>query len=114
MPGVFYSYLGYGLANHERQYQQGLDLCKTGVKLSEFEGEPYLYLAKTYELFGKKKLAIEALDRGLQVDPEGKRLLKMRGEFGWRQPTVVSSLPRGHVVNRVAGGLRALAVPRKN
>ena len=111
LPGVFYSHLGYGLANHERKYKQGLDLCKIGVELSEFEGEPYLYLAKTYILFGKKKLAIRALDRGLRVDPEDKRLLKVRGELGWRRPAVVSSLPRGHVVNRVAGGLRSLARP---
>ena len=111
LPGVFFSCLGYGLADHERKYQEGLDLCKTGVELSEFDGEPYLYLAKTYLLFGRKKLAIEALDRGLQVDPDGERLLKMRGEFGWRRPTAISSLPRGHVLNRVAGRLRGLATP---
>ena len=85
-----------------------MDLCKTGVELSEFDGESHLYLAKTYLLFGQKKLAIEELDRGLQIDPEGRRLLKTRGELGWRRPTVLSFLPRGHVVNRVAGRLRSL------
>ena len=109
LPGVFYSFLGYGLATDERKYQQGLDLCKKGVELSEFDGEAYLYLGKTYLLFGQKKSAIEELDRGLQIDPEGRRLLKTRGEIGWRRPTVLSFLPRGHVVNRVAGRLRSLA-----
>ena len=107
-PGVFYSYLGYGLASLEKKYQQGLDLCKTGVTLSEFDGEPYLYLAKTYMLFGRKKPAIDALDRGLRVDPQHRKLLEMRCEFGWRKPLAVPSLSRGHFLNRVAGELRTL------
>ena len=111
LPGVFYSYLGYGLAKRERKYQEGLDLCKIGVGLNEFDGEPWLYLAKTYMLFGRRKPAIGALDRGLQLDPEGRDLLKMRSEFGWRRPPVMSALPRGHTINRVAGGLRSLATP---
>jgi len=113
LPGAFYSCLGYGLARHERQYQKGLELCKIGVEVSEFEAEPYLYLARTYMLFGRKKPAIDALDRGLRVDPENAKLVQMRREFGWRQSTALSSLPRGHFVNRVSGELRTLVVRKK-
>lgn len=113
LPGVFYSYLGYGLVNQEREYEQGLDLCKIGVVVSEFEGEPYLVLAKTYMLFGRKKPALNALESGLEVDPEDERLLKMRREFGWRRPIAMSSLPRGHFVNRVSGELKTLVLGKK-
>lgn len=113
LPGAFYSYLGYGLARPERQYQKGLELCKIGVEVSEFEAEPYLYLARTYMLFGRKKPAIDALDHGLCVDPENAKLVRMRREFGWRQSTAISSLPRSHFVNRVSGELRTLVVGRK-
>ena len=113
LPGAFYSYLGYGLASHEREYQEGLDLCKIGVEVSEFEVESYLYLAKTYMLFGRRKPAIDALERGLRVDPEDEKLARMRSEFGWRRSTAVSSLPRGHFVNRLSGELRTLAHGKK-
>ena len=108
LPGVFYSCLGYGLAKHEEKYKEGLGLCRTGVERSVFEAETHLYLAKTYMLIGWKKAAIVTLDRGLRVAPEDKELLKMRGEFGWRKPLAVSSLPRSHFVNRVAGELKTL------
>ncbi len=107
MPGIFYAFLGYGLASRERQYKVGLDLCKTGVRMSEFEGETHLYLARTYMLLGSKKQAISALDRGLRVNPNNPWLLQMRQEFGWRRPPLVHSLSRNHVVNRAFGEVRS-------
>lgn len=111
MPGIFYSFLGYGLASRERQYKYGLDLCKTGVRISDFEGETHLYLARTYMLLGSKKQAIAALDRGLRVNPNNPWLLQMRAEFGWRRAPLVASLARNHVVNRTYGELRSVVSP---
>ena len=91
------------------KHKQGLDVCPSAVEVGGFKPEPYLNRAETYLLLGKKKRAIAALDRGLRVDSGDQKLLKARGEFGRRKPRVISTLPRGHLVNRVLGRLRRLA-----
>lgn len=83
-------------------------MSKSSSEVSEFRPKPYLCRAETYLLIGKKEAAIAALDRGLRIDPEDQELLKARGEFGWRKTRFVSTLPRGHFINRVVGRLRTL------
>ena len=104
-PALAFSYLGYGLAHFEKQYKLGLELCKRGVALDNFEPAAYLFLARTYMLLGSKRPAIEALDRGLQVGPRNKELVEMRSQFGRRRATLASSLSRNHFMNRAYGEL---------
>ena len=83
----------------------------SAIEVSGFKPGPYLSRAETYLLLGDKERAIAALDRGLRVNPEDPRLLKARGEFGWRESRAVATLPRGHLVNRSLGRLRWLMRP---
>ncbi|HET9228741.1 MAG TPA: hypothetical protein VFR31_18825, partial [Thermoanaerobaculia bacterium] len=47
MPGLFYSYLGYGIARCQGKVQEGLKLCEHSVKVEFYEPDNYLNLART-------------------------------------------------------------------
>ena len=106
LPGLFYSYLGYGIADSENRYKQGLSLCKLGAEVGLFEAETYLLLARTYMLLDKKRPAIRVLDRGLEIDRNDRALRCMRESFGVRSRLPVPFLERGHFLNRCIGEMR--------
>lgn len=106
LPGVFYSYFGFGLARFEGRKREGLELCRHAVKLEFYRGENYYNLARTYLLFDNRGAAVRAVREGLAVDPKDARLRKLYKELGVRRRQVLSFLPRSHPVNRFLGRLR--------
>ncbi len=106
LPGVFYSYFGYGMARFEGRKREGLELCRHAVKVEFYRGENYYNLARTYLLFDNRGAAVRAVREGLAVDPKDKRLRKLLKELGLRSRPVLSFLPRSHPVNRFLGRVR--------
>ncbi len=106
LPGVFYSYFGYGMARFEGRKREGLELCRHAVKLEFYRGENYYNLARTYLLFDNRGAAVRALREGLAVDPKDPRLRKLYKELGVRRRQIVGFLPRSHPVNRFLGRVR--------
>ncbi len=106
MPSLFYSYLGYGIARYQNQRRQGLKLCQHSVEMEFYQPENYYYLAKTCLLVDDRRLAIDALDRGLQVDSSHRELIDLRRELGNRKPPVLPFLARTSFLNRFLGKMR--------
>jgi hypothetical protein len=52
LPGLFYSYLGFGIARFDRRVREGLQLCEHAVKREFYQPENYLNLARTELLPG--------------------------------------------------------------
>ncbi len=84
-PTLAWSYLGYGIASLEGKQSEGLALCQRALRAEPSEPENYLNLARTHLLAEQRRLAIEALDRGLEIDPDHQQLLRVRGGLGWRK-----------------------------
>src|SRR6185436_10106884 len=42
LPGLFYSYLGYGIALRQQRIDEGLRLCQHSVKVEFYQPENYL------------------------------------------------------------------------
>jgi hypothetical protein len=107
MPGVFFTTLGYGIARYQQRAEEGLKLCRHGVKLQFYEPENYVYLARTALLCENRAEAVKAVRGGLKVDPNNAELQVLSKDLGIRQLPVLSFLSRSNPLNRLLGRLRA-------
>lgn len=106
LPGLFYSYLGFGIARFDRRVREGLQLCEHAVRREFYQPENYLNLARTELLAGRRDAAVEAIAAGRRIDPEHPGLAALHDELGIRRPPVLPFLSRRNLVNRLLGRLR--------
>ncbi|MDA8429526.1 MAG: tetratricopeptide repeat protein [Geobacteraceae bacterium] len=96
------SLMGYSLAREAGQFQKGIELCHKAINMSPHNSEHYLHLGRIYLLANKREQAIKAFHLGLKIRKDARILEEIR-QLGSRKSPPFSSLPRGHVVNRVTG-----------
>lgn len=106
LPGLFYSYLGYGIALRQRRVQEGLKLCRHSVKIQFYEPENYVNLARTCLLAGDRPGAVRAVVDGLKVIRQHPTLLRLHRELGIRAAPVLPFLGRSNPLNLLLGRLR--------
>lgn len=106
VPGIAYSYLGYGIARYQRQVREGLRLCEHAVKAQFYQPENHLNLARVQLLHRNRRGAIAALTQGLALDPKHAGLRALKAELGSRKRPVLGFLKRDNPVNRTLGRLR--------
>jgi tetratricopeptide (TPR) repeat protein len=96
------SLMGYSIAKEAGQFQKGIELCHKAISLNPTNCEHYLQLGRIYSIAKKREQAIKAFHLGLKIrkDPRIMEELKLLGN---RKSPPFSSLPRGHVINRVTG-----------
>jgi tetratricopeptide (TPR) repeat protein len=112
------SYYGYLDAIVNRNYNRGVDLCKTAIEIlkEELRGEVslgqgslysvfYLNLGRAYLAAGSKKYAVEAFKKGLEADPEDQDLLREVRRMGIRKEPSISFLKRSNPINKYIGRL---------
>lgn len=110
LPGLFYSYLGYGIALCERRVREGLRLCEHAVRMEFYQPENYLNLARTRLLAGNRRGAYRALEEGLRLDPVHEDLGALARSMGHRRRPVIPFLSRANLLNRLLGHLRHAAL----
>jgi tetratricopeptide (TPR) repeat protein len=113
LPGLVYSYLGYGIALRQQRVQEGLKLCQHAVKLEFYQAESYLNLARTQLLAGQRRAAVRTVAQGLQIEPDHAQLLEVRSELGLRKSPVLPFLSRSNPLNLLLGRLRHGLAPRR-
>ncbi|HEX2641952.1 MAG TPA: hypothetical protein VHU81_03095 [Thermoanaerobaculia bacterium] len=106
LPGVFYSYLGYGIARYQNRVGEGLKLCQHSIKVEFYQPENYVNLARTYILSNDRSGAVKTIRSGLKIDPQNPELLELYRDLGIRQLPVLSFLSRSNPLNRFLGGVR--------
>ena len=106
LPGLFYSYLGYGIALRQKRVQEGLKLCQHSVKVQFYEPENYVNLARTYLLAKDRPGAVRAVLEGLKVIRHHPTLLQLHKELGIRAQPVLPFLGRSNPLNQLLGRLR--------
>jgi hypothetical protein len=105
LPGIFYSYLGYGIALREQRIEEGLKLCRHSIKLEFYQVENYLNLARTYLLAQNRAGAVRAVRDGLKIDSHPE-LLALQEELGIRSSPVLPFLGRENFLNQLLGRIR--------
>jgi hypothetical protein len=106
LPGVFYSYLGYGIALVDRRIRDGVKLAKHGVKIGYHEPDNHLNLARVCLLANDRRGAVKALRDGLKIDPQNAEMRKLRREIGVRSSPVIPFLDRSNPLNVLLGRIR--------
>ena len=106
LPGLFYSYLGYGIALCQQRVPEGLKLCQHSIKVEFYQAENYLNLARTCLLAEDRKGAVKAVRGGLKVEPQHPELLVLYRELGIRSLPVLPFLDRRNPVNQLLGRIR--------
>lgn len=106
LPPQACSYLGYGMAFHEKRVREGLELARHAAKQEFYQPEVVYNLARTEQLAGHRDEAVKAVAAGLKLDPDHKGLNKLREDLGLRRPPVLSFLSRSNPLNVLLGRLR--------
>jgi hypothetical protein len=106
LPGVCFSFLGYGVAEYEGKLREGLALCKHAVKVEFYEPDNYMNLAAVELLRQNRRKAARAIKHGLRLDPEHRGLRRVLRKLGQRRRPVVPFLNRRNLVNRLLGRAR--------
>lgn len=106
LPGLFYSYLGYGIARFERRGKEGLALCQHAIKIQFYEPENYVLLARVYLMRRRRGKAIQALHQALKLNARHPEAIKLAREIGFRRRPVLPFLSRGNPINKSLGRLR--------
>jgi tetratricopeptide (TPR) repeat protein len=107
LPGLYYSYLGAAMARCEGRKRDAMQLCRRAVSVDPMEPDNYYNLGYLYVSIGNRRLAWKWLQKGLALSPGHPRLAELHELLGRRRPPFLSSLPRKHFLNRIAGWLRA-------
>jgi len=110
------SYFGYLTAFIAGKYRNGIESCKLAITLFEkkvlsdeennetkLNAVLYLNLGRTYLAWGKKKDAVDTLQKGLRFDKQNKELLAELAKLGIRKFIPISFLDRSNPINDLVG-----------
>jgi tetratricopeptide (TPR) repeat protein len=106
------SYRGYLEALVNRQYAEGIKICKQSFKIlkdqmSLVEGfflpVLHLNLGRTYLIAGKKKEAYFSFQKGLEIDKKNEDIFKELKKLGIRRKPFLPFLKRSNPLNKYLG-----------
>jgi hypothetical protein len=106
LPGVAYSFLGWGVAKAQRRVRDGLRLCEHAVKVQFYEPDNHWNLARVRMLANDRRGAVQSIARGLKLDGNHEGLRALRHEIGIRRRPVIPFLSRDNPLNRLLGRMR--------
>jgi hypothetical protein len=113
LPGVFYSYLGLAMARCDGRRRDGMELCRYAVRVQPDQPENYLNLASSYLMLGRRSEAVRAVEIGLEVNPDHRRLRELQASLGVRLPPLLPFLHRRNPLNSLPGRARAWLLRRR-
>lgn len=117
IPPSALSYYGLCLALHKGRVKEAAEYCQLALEKEFYNAEHYINLSRVWTAGRARRKAIDALDRGLGVDPRNPVLHQLRIELGIRSHPVVPFLPRDNPLNVTLGKVRQTVkkvVPKKS
>lgn len=103
----YVSHLGLALTMAHGRTVEALTLCEQAVRREFFDADLYCNLGIAYLRHRRRGEAFRAFRKGLGLNPAHRRILAEMERYEPRGGPVFASLPRTHVVNRMAGCLRS-------
>jgi predicted Zn-dependent protease len=102
----YLSYVGMLSAVAEKRYLAGEKLCRQALEIKWNHPQLYLNLAELYHQAGRDGEAMATLRRGFISAGRDLRIRMALEKIDARRPPILSSLGRGHLLNRLLGRLR--------
>ena len=102
----YVSYLGLALTLASGRSEEGIKLCEQAVRREFFDPDLFCNLGIVYLRSRQKKLAFEAFQKGLNLQPGHRRIREELERYERRSYPVFTFLPRTHPVNILAGRVR--------
>jgi tetratricopeptide (TPR) repeat protein len=113
IPASALSYYGLCLALNKGRIREAAEFCQLAIQREFYNSEHYLNLSKVWSAGRSRRKAIEAVDRGLAVEPHNEVLARFRVELGIRRSPVLPFLHRDNPLNVTLGRVRhSLASPK--
>ena len=106
IPAPVVSYYGLCMAMHKERYREAAQFCQAAIDTEPFKADYYANLAHVCAAGKIRRKAIIAIQRGLAIEPENERLLRLQSRLGMRRPPVVPFLDRSNPINILLGRLR--------
>ncbi len=106
IPPTALSYYGLCLAMQRGRNKEAAEYCELALEREFFNVEHYVNLGQVWINAGHRRKAVDALERGLAVDPGNPPLRKLRESIGVRRSPVVRFLDRDNPVNVSLGKVR--------
>ena len=101
------SYYGLCLALHRGRIKEAAEFCLFGIDKDRFNADAYHNMARVWIAGRSRRKAVDAIERGLAIDPRHKALVKLRDDIGIRKRPVIPFLHRDNPLNVSLGKLRA-------
>lgn len=102
----YLSYCGLTSALAGRATPESIRACELAVRKSFLSPEMHLNLGRVYLMAGKTTRALATFEKGLNINPNHKRLRLMLKDAERREPPPIRMLSRSHPLNRMLGKLR--------
>jgi hypothetical protein len=105
-PSLALSYYGLCLALHKGKIRDGAEFCQLAIDKEFYNSEHYLNLARIWLAGRSRRKAVDAIQRGLAIDPLHPVLKRLQDEIGRRRKPVLAFLHRDHPLNVTLGRMR--------
>ncbi len=106
LPSLALSYYGLCLAIHRGKIKEGAEFCRLAIEKEFYNADHYANLARVWLAGRSRRRAVEALDRGLALEPGNVVLRHLAHELGQRRKPVLAFLARENPVNVTLGKVR--------
>jgi len=100
------SYFGLALTLASGRSAEGQQLCEQAVKREFLDADLFCNLGIVSLRNRNKKLAFQAFEKGLAIQPRHARILEHLSTYERRSEPVLPKLSRDHLLNRALGRLR--------
>ncbi len=98
------SYFGYTMGIVENKPHRGLELCMKAINTDQIDPMFYHNIAMLYVKIGKKREAVGAFKKGLQIDRSNTKIYEAwKNNLGIRRNPAIPFLPRGNFLNKMIG-----------
>lgn len=84
---------------------KGIEMCRAAAVQECFDGDVFYNLARAELKSGRRREAIQAIRRGLDIDATHTDMLHLRRRLGVRRNVMFAFLDRDNVINRLIGKL---------
>lgn len=105
-PPLALSYYGLCLAMHTGRAKEAAEFCQAALEREFFNIELYANMGRVWAAARSRRKAVDAIDRGLAVEPRNQMLLKLRETLGVRKQPVLPFLHRNNPLNVTLGRVR--------